>query len=198
MTKFVSLILVICLFVSCGGSENDGNNTTDSTATTNNENEKMAQLKSVYAEIEGYLISGEVEKIKKFFYNNEDILVVENPGVFIVGYFTKDISTLENLEFSASELKMEALPTYNMEMGEWSKEGCFASEVQNVDFEKFLQSKVDYLELEVPQEEFEKAKKYETLSTHQILLTFNIVSFYFTYQNNQWYITAIDMSDFSA
>lgn len=165
------------------------------------EAEKNAKLKTTFNEFYELFKASEFDKLKKYFYEGK-IVIITNPGAFLVGSFASDLSDMPRMidycEFD--EIKFEKWPEFEMDdMEGWTKNGCFADNMDDTErFYQVFKDTHEYMQVEFSDSEYANAKKYGKITSKRILITNCFMRFYFTYKNGKWLLTGIDTFDFSA
>ena len=146
------------------------------------------------------------EKNKKqlsgYFYSKDKTIFINNPGMFLM---ISDISATEifdNIFYDVSgscNLTYEKWPEFDMDTEDWTKNGCFAEEIENTDFFKDTYIEMRDFEIaEVEDSQIINAENIGNITEMKVIITEALIRIYFTYKNDKWQITAIDVHDFSA
>ncbi len=188
-TTFISILLSILIFFSYSCKSNNGNDD---------------DLKTVINEIVTILKKNEVSKLKSYFYLENSVFFINNQGVYETidltdsdEYFDMFIS---DCDFKpVNEVKFEAWPDYDLDIENWTKEGCFAEKIKGTNHFNEIYDIIKENELrEVTADEATQAKKLGDLSEVRVILTDYCLRFYFAKKDGKWLITAIDFHDFGA
>ena len=141
-------------------------------------------------------------QLSEYFYSEDKTIFINNPGMFIMISDISATDVFENIFYDVNEnceLKFEKWAEYDIGSEEWNKTGCFAEKIDNTDFFKNTYIEMREYEIaEVEDADINKAEQIGNITEMKVLITKSLIRLYFTYKNNKWQITAIDVHDFSA
>lgn len=162
------------------------------------EAEKRKKLEKTFNEISNIFQSGQLEELNSYFYEKNNIIIVNNQQGYIIGSFSNSLSGLKRYsdDFRTCKLKFEKLPVYEFSQNSegWSKEGCFAHEIFEPDvFINTFKLTNEVLLIEFHESDYQKAQEFGKISTIKIIITQSFIRFYFTYKNEKWLLTALDI-----
>jgi hypothetical protein len=143
----------------------------------------------------------ETDNLKKFFYIENKVFVISNPGAYIVIGLREEFNLAEYYPINSvkkTDVVFEKWPEYDFENEDWEKHGCFAEKITEKEFFTKLVNSMKDFGFEPSADEIKYAKELDKVTLYKILVTDDYIRFYIAKKDGKWLITAIDIHDFSA